>query len=58
MKDIKQELENYIKTQEKGSSQAYEECKKIIYKYQDCGLFTTDIEYLELIDFICDKLEY
>ena len=58
MTEIKKELENYIKTQEKGRDLAYTECKKIIYKYQEQGKCRSCKEYEELIRFVCDKLEY
>ena len=58
MTDIKKELENYIKTQEKGFNTAYAECKKIIYKYQELGKYRSCKEYEELIRFVCDKLGY
>jgi hypothetical protein len=58
MTDIKKELEQFIKTREKGCDFAYVECKKIIYKYQEQGKYRSCREYEELIKFICDKLEY
>ena len=58
MQDVKLELKEFIKNKEKGCDFVYAECKKIIYKYQKEGKYRSEKEYQELINFICEELEY